>query len=393
MKLLVLCTLFICGGLHSKAQQFHFIYLQSDNKQPFYVRLNERIFSSSSSGYLVIPKMTPGEHKLIVGFAKNEWPLQNLNVQVAGKDLGFALKNFERKGWGLFNLQTLEVINTASPGALDVAQSAESKTDNFSDELSKVVNTPSLREQKKESQLVPQVKEVIPSEKVDPEIKKSLGSIQKISTSNHAEAIEIVYQDQQLAGIDTISIMISKDLFPITNTVADKTPVQHDTSGLETKVESPVARVEAEVEPDPKFLRIEITNPNASDNKVNTKDQQTITEATPVPGNQTATAPKMINSDCKQLASDEDFLKIRKRMTSEKNDGNMITAALKMFRQKCYSTDQVRNLAVLFLKDEERYRFFDAAYPYVHDSQNFKLLESQLSDPYTITRFRAMIRN
>ena len=166
MKLLVLCTLFICGGLHSKAQQFHFIYLQSDNKQPFYVRLNERIFSSSSSGYLVIPKMTPGEHKLIVGFAKNEWPLQNLNVQVAGKDLGFALKNFERKGWGLFNLQTLEVINTASPGALDVAQSTESKTDNFSDELSKVVNTPSLREQKKKSQLFPQVKEVISSEKV-----------------------------------------------------------------------------------------------------------------------------------------------------------------------------------------------------------------------------------
>src|SRR5687767_14589 len=112
MKSVVFCLMFLCASLASGAQQVHFVYLQSDNKQPFYVRYNDKIFSSSSTGYLVIPKLRSGEHKLSIGFPKNEWPLQTLTVQVADKDLGFALKNFENKGWGLFNLQTMEVINS-----------------------------------------------------------------------------------------------------------------------------------------------------------------------------------------------------------------------------------------------------------------------------------------
>ena len=80
-------------------------------------------------------------------------------------------------------------------------------------------------------------------------------------------------------------------------------------------------------------------------------------------------------------------------MTGESNDDDMVKAAIKLFKQKCYSTDQVKNLSVLFLNDEGKYKLFDAAYPHIHDTQSFKELESQLSDAYIITRFRAMIRN
>ena len=80
-------------------------------------------------------------------------------------------------------------------------------------------------------------------------------------------------------------------------------------------------------------------------------------------------------------------------MAAEDNDEDMIVAAKKMFKSKCYSTEQVKNLSVLFLKDKGRYSFFDAAYPFIHDTQNFGRLESQLSDPYYVTRFKAMIRN
>jgi Domain of unknown function (DUF4476) len=80
-------------------------------------------------------------------------------------------------------------------------------------------------------------------------------------------------------------------------------------------------------------------------------------------------------------------------MAAEKKDDEMIIVAKKMFKQKCYSTEQIKNLSVLFLKDEAKYKLFDAAYPYVYDSQLFKQLEFLLSDQYIITRFRAMIRN
>ena len=80
-------------------------------------------------------------------------------------------------------------------------------------------------------------------------------------------------------------------------------------------------------------------------------------------------------------------------MTSQKSDDDMINVATKLFKQKCYSVEQVKNLSGLFFKDGGKYKFFDAAYPYVHDTPNYNQLESQLTDAYFITRFKAMIRN
>lgn len=80
-------------------------------------------------------------------------------------------------------------------------------------------------------------------------------------------------------------------------------------------------------------------------------------------------------------------------MAAENGDDDMVAAARKVFKTKCFTTEQVKNLAVLFLKDEGRYKFFDAAYPFVSDSYNFPELEHQLSDEYFITRFKAMVRH
>ena len=86
-------------------------------------------------------------------------------------------------------------------------------------------------------------------------------------------------------------------------------------------------------------------------------------------------------------------MKLRKKMASENKDDNMIGVAKKAFKSNCFSTEQIKNLSVLFLKDDGRYRFFDAAYPFVYDSQNFNTLQMQLTDEYLINRFKAMIRH
>lgn len=101
----------------------------------------------------------------------------------------------------------------------------------------------------------------------------------------------------------------------------------------------------------------------------------------------------MANSDCKNFASEDDFIKLRKKMAAEDNDDDMVATARKQFKSKCFTVEQVKNLGVLFLKDEGKYKFFDAAYPFVSDSYNFGTLEIQLSDNYFISRFKAMIRH
>jgi hypothetical protein len=69
----------------------------------------------------------------------------------------------------------------------------------------------------------------------------------------------------------------------------------------------------------------------------------------------------------------------------------MVGFAQKVFKAKCFTTDKVKNLGFLFLNDKGRYKFFDMAYPYVSDPQNFSSLQSQLTDTYFLNRFKAMV--
>ena len=93
-----------------------------------------------------------------------------------------------------------------------------------------------------------------------------------------------------------------------------------------------------------------------------------------------------------EVANEDDFFKLRKRMAAASSDDAMVTEAKKGFKAKCFSTLQVKNLSALFLTDESKYKFFDAAYQYVGDLENFSSLQSELKDEYFVNRFKAMLR-
>jgi hypothetical protein len=80
-------------------------------------------------------------------------------------------------------------------------------------------------------------------------------------------------------------------------------------------------------------------------------------------------------------------------MAALNGNEEMIDAAKKYFKGVCFSTAQIKNLSTLFLDDAGKYSFFDAAYKYVSDIENFASLQSELKDPYYINRFKAMLRN
>jgi hypothetical protein len=80
-------------------------------------------------------------------------------------------------------------------------------------------------------------------------------------------------------------------------------------------------------------------------------------------------------------------------MAAGDNDDDMVNAAKKVFKSRCFTTEQVKNLSFLFLKDAGKYKFFDLAYAFVSDSYNFSSLETQLTDTYFISRFKVMMRH
>lgn len=375
----------------AKSQQYHFVYLQTDNKQPFYVRIQEKLYSSSATGYLVIPKLRPGNHIITVGFPKNEWPSQSIPVQITDKDLGYALKNFESKGWGLYNWQTMEVINSNlvslsnNPGT-----TITPKNDGFSSVLSEVVNTPLEKKGdvpvpkpaaviSPEPSVVPTVTNTVDNQKTLPTTLSS--KITQVSSKIDQAVTIITYEDRWEGGIDTIQVLIQGTI------TATSKPVESIIPAPTKKEETPVINKAATEGITPitnnegKFLDIELPNPNTG-------------QQAPISNPKVDSAPKpfMINSDCKQVATEEDFFKSRKKMVDQKSEKAMTEAAIKFFKQKCYTVAQVRNLSAIFLTDAGKFEFFETAYPFVLDSHNFASLETSLTESHYISRFQSLVR-
>ena len=380
----------ISSGILS--QQNHFIYIQTENQKPFYVKQDKKIYSSSATGYLIISKLREGDYNFTIGFPRKEWPEQNIKVTVNKKDLGYSLKNFGDKGWGLFNLQTLDIVMAGSKPDAEVAKK-EISDDPFNNMLSNAVNDPSIKEKKeirKEEEKPVQKEETkiieVPAA-VNKEEIKTPPSILRVLSNTSSEGTEMMYVDRSSGKEDTIRLFIPAEKIIITK---ETEPVKE-----EIIKEEPKPVIKEEPPKDKKFIDMELPNPNSKQDSAKTEEQKIVSpvQVTEKPKVEIPVTVSIPNSDCKNFASEEDFLKLRKKMAAEENDDDMISAAKKVFKAKCFTTEQIKNLSVLFLKDKGRYDFFDAAYPFVSDSINFPTLENQLTDTYFINRFKVMIRH
>lgn len=110
-------------------QADHFIYLQSDTKLPFYVKLGATAspLTSSSSGYLILPKVPQGAFSLWVGFPDSAYPEQHFVCSING-DKGYLLKRFPEKGWALYDLQELTLTYANRPDSTGAVPDTMGKT-------------------------------------------------------------------------------------------------------------------------------------------------------------------------------------------------------------------------------------------------------------------------
>lgn len=454
---LFLITVF---SLSVKAQITHFVYLQTENGQPFYVKLNNKIISSSAAGYLIIPNIADGTYQVEVGFPKNEIPAGDFTFSIDKNNEGFLIKNFADKGLQLFNMQTLALIppNQMVTDTTKVVASAPVKkdADPFTKMLANVVKDSSILENH-------QVVVAKPSKPVDTAVAvnndsavtastansstpvpadttsvATLNTISKISSKHDKHGLQMIYADNGNDKTDTVNVFMpaakkqsennavaknenapvssSTDTaqYTITPTII-KPSTDTSASGFVARKDSIYVNNDAKTAPVQVFTigpakekdeKKEDSGEKSSGKKTGAITDVKITDASSEKqknkNNKTAESeivvlPKVVtaskvNSDCKAFASNEDFLKLRKKMAAENNMDDMLKTARKYFRSKCFSTEQVKDLSYLFLTNEGKYKFFDAAYPFTSDSDQYEILESQLTDDYYLTRFKAMIR-
>lgn len=422
MKHLLTVAFLLVGINMVSAQEKHFIFIQSDNNLPFFVQQNGKLFSSSATGYLIIPKLIAGQYNATIGFAQNAFPEQNFQYTIENKDLGYNLKNFGEKGWGLFNLQTYEVtmgtpsktedlakaIQTQSTIATDgepiitfdkkpkepiekpVSKPQAALTDNAvklplkidgvykieiadkttlkSSTMDTIMPLPKLPEWVENAAkmpiIVPQVLTINISDKTNiktgqitaltekPRTADAIPEIKKVSEVKNEEGLALSYIDEKTKPFDTIQLVIPTS------------PVEPEKVVIETS---------------------EVRKPVEENIII---DKEPAIPADTVQSNK----PAFSNIICVDVASADDFYKLRKKMLGQMSDEKMISEAKKVFDSKCFTTAQLKALSVLFMSDEGRYRFLDASYNYATDPENFYFLQSVFIDPYYLKRFNAMLR-
>lgn len=130
---------FLLMALRMTAQdQQYYLYIQSERSQPFYVRFDGKVLSSSDKGYLILSKLPAGTANMRIGFAKGEIPEQQYRVKVGGpNDQGYLLKPD-----GLYNIISFATIRPVKNGEVAEAEPASKLTGTPPEPAVAVVETP-----------------------------------------------------------------------------------------------------------------------------------------------------------------------------------------------------------------------------------------------------------
>ena len=488
MKRLLLSSFFFFA-IHSVfAQQQYFIYLESENGIPFYVRMGDKIYSSSSPGYLIFPNLSDSSYTMFIGVPALGGKEARFQLQVQGNDHGYSIKTGGNE-LELTDIETLAAISPIHmPGSANVTY--EPRKDAFSSMLAKASSDSSLlmvpvfsksepvAEVKKDvikkkdkeasrveekpvnepvsvqtsqpstvadisgsstSASVPTIDTTVKHDdsvviastsmkqtetvsvttdntvaenKEEPKIQGGVAPgatisepassngqgqtgepfersvIKKYSESSTSEGFGLVYFDKNGDQVDTIRLLIPNPKIIFS---------QPDTS---KKQEVVFMDVKKEAEPVNEGIKEKspVKDPVAEDDKRNstdtllanqTKEEQVKKE----PAKEERAVGGIIPAKpkCRSQASESDFFKLRKNMASEESDEMMVEQAMKSFKSKCYTTEQVKYLSSLFLTSAGKYLFFDAAYMHVSDRENFPSLQSEIKDDYYSRRFKALI--
>ena len=146
-------------SMMAEAQKPYFVYLQSDNNQPFFVMLNNKNYSSSSVGHVIIPGLTNGAYSFTVGYP-GQSASQAYDIEINSTDLGFVIKSFDQgKNYGLLNLQTAEVqLSGASKAAAAEAEKQKAMAAEAEKQKALAAEAALKEEQRKEDELAAQQK-------------------------------------------------------------------------------------------------------------------------------------------------------------------------------------------------------------------------------------------
>jgi hypothetical protein len=379
LNILFLSILFLVA----KGQQNYFAYFQSSDGNPFQLLYKNKSISSSSNGYAILPQLTNGEHTVVFRFTSASNSEIAFNIFVDNKDQGFKIiKN--GKEHSLFNFITL---NQILPNSLSSTISSTQKTPAVTSEPTTI---PVIKTEPTTVSTTKTIEEPslsnVPSEKSTNNNTHTQAAINVSTIDVSSEGQFLQYIISETDFNDTITIFMpnasSKSSDSIASTISKKITAKAASNEPEF-----LTNIEAASLPAPTNKTTEISE----NEKANISPEQSSINQSSASSNEPQLRKiKLINSDCKKLADNNDLVNLRVKLASQDDPKALTEIAQKAFKQKCYTTEQIKKLSVLFITDADKMNFFIEAYPFVYDSEEFRELHTQFKSPDYVSKFKKM---
>lgn len=342
-------------SLSASAQRPSFVYIQAEPAQPFVVTMEEQVYKSSQSGYLILSKLTDTAYAVTVSFPSTQWPSQYFTLQVNHADKGYLLKDFGDKGWGLMDWQKLTTQFSQPPVAkIQPADELKSDDDDFASLLAKASGDPSLVAPQKVNP-----KESSPKESVSQStiVNDSLLKENKVNTSDSEPVLTMEEKTEQ--KVESIQ--------PVLPTQEVRLPVSVVTRRAESSTTEGFGLVFVDTYANGQSDTIRLIIPN--------KTQSII-----------------LPPHCKELATEEQAAEFKKQLSLAGAEQEMITIAKQQLPNRCYSTEQIRTMSSLFTTDQSKYDFLLEAWSFISDKENILSLSNVFVSKEMADRFKELLQ-
>jgi len=353
-------------GVVSLLNAQHYLFIEAEGQQPFYIKRGSETYSSTASGFLILSKLTVKELDFIIGFPNKLYPEISFKVNGLDHDRGFLLKQNQDKGWILLDRAGAGMIAGGAVTPQVLSTVAGNSSAGFADLLADATGDKSLLE-KNNFTPAPVTKPVVVNSKTNsnsnstkktqsqqlPTKPKSWGIIRSIVQSDDSIAMRITYFEKNAKeNWDTIFVEIEKPLKSIS-----PLGIEPVISQSNEPVESPVS------------LLVKSTIP------VNNKVEN------------------FLSTDCiNPVALPKDVREVQRKMSKSASLDEQIATASKAMTERCFTTRQVRELGTFFWEEQQRLIFFARVRKWVSDPALYGELEQSFLQEGSKKAFRDMLK-
>jgi hypothetical protein len=435
MTLLLMCT-------KGQAQREHFVYLQTENMTPFYIKMNGKTISSTYSGYLILGKLKDSIYPIKLGMLGVD-EVQDYGLKVEGRNAGYLVKKLGDRGWGIVDLQTNEEqvsMEWSSAIAAETARQEFMATEQkrVADSIANASAAVALADTAAANPAVAVAAAVVADTVAKAEAKPTSDTASRIVESPKTEqqrlqdSIANVIAEKEkelkalqamLAGTAGAAVVAGKnaDSGKTANSSAEKTAGGLATGAAVAAGAGVVSAVTGDGNKDKSKVASDSTTqtnappPSADSSHVNAVAVAVVADsvkasAEPVAKADTATAtvdsigakkattdsvataPKLQREPCVDVLGREEVEALINKTASISDGDEIIAQYKKAFKDKCVSTSNLKKICNAMASDVTRYRILEAAYPHCLDFYAFPDLESLLKDSYYITKFKALVQ-